>query len=417
MADEIKKVKIKDLPQTTSIGDDDIFVESDSLETYKVTANDIAKYASTNENFTNKYVAKTAIGVANGVAPLNLDKKIDGTYITYGTTSNTAYEGSSGKVLEENLDNHLTDTDAHGYATRLDNMYTKNEVDNKLSTLETNIDWKESVETYDDIITTYPEPIDGWTVNVKDTDCTYRYNGTEWIIISANAIPKATSTIDGLMSSSDKTKLDGIDENANNYSLPTATDTVLGGVKTGDNITNTNGIISLTKKNVTDALEFTPGSSTSIVSYAIEKDGSTIKLVGDDGSESSVTDNDTTYSAFIGATSTSDGESGLVPTPLSADKDKYLKGDGTFATPTDTKNTAGSTDASKKLYLIGTESQTSAAITYSHSTVYIDEEGDLCSNDTKVSTNDHTHSEYVNVTYSDTEPTTQRVGDYWCQDY
>ena len=50
MADEIKKVKIKELPQTTSINDDDIFVESDSLETYKVTADDIAKYVSTNEN-------------------------------------------------------------------------------------------------------------------------------------------------------------------------------------------------------------------------------------------------------------------------------------------------------------------------------------------------------------------------------
>ena len=109
MADEIKKVKIKDLPQTTSINDDDIFVESDSLETYKVTADDIAKYVSTNENLTGKYIAKTAIGAVNGVAPLNSNKKINGTYITYGTTSNTAYEGSNGKTLETNLDNHILD--------------------------------------------------------------------------------------------------------------------------------------------------------------------------------------------------------------------------------------------------------------------------------------------------------------------
>ena len=109
MADEIKKVKIKDLPQTTSINDDDIFVESDSLETYKVTADDIPKYVSTNENLTGKYIAKTAIGATNGVAPLNSNKKINGTYITYGTTSNTAYEGSNGKTLETNLDNHILD--------------------------------------------------------------------------------------------------------------------------------------------------------------------------------------------------------------------------------------------------------------------------------------------------------------------
>ena len=374
MADEIKKVKIKELPQATSINDDDIFVESDSLETYKVTADDIAKYVSTNENLTGKYIAKTAIGATNGVAPLNSNTKIDGTYITYGTTSNTAYEGSNGKTLETNLDNHLTDEDAHGYATRLDNMYTKSEVDNKFSSLETNIDWKESVSTFDDIATIYPNPVDGWTVNVKDTDYTYRYNGTEWILISANAIPNATSDVNGLMTSADKTKLDGIAENANNYSLPSATDTTLGGVRVGNNITNTDGTLSLTKKNVTDALGYTPGSSTSIVSYMLEKDGSNIKLVGNDGSESSITDNDT-------------------------------------------KNTAGSTNNKDKLFIIGAKSQSPETQTYSRSTVYIDADGDLCSNDTKVSTIDHTHDEYVNIVYSDTEPTTQRVGDYWCQDY
>lgn len=36
------------------------------------------------------------------------------------------------------------------------------------------------------------------------------------------------------------------------------------------------------------------------------------------------------YSAFVGATSSADGTSGLVPAPLIADKDKYLKGDGSW---------------------------------------------------------------------------------------
>lgn len=94
------------------------------------------------------------------------------------------------------------------------------DIDNKFSELETNIDWKESVETYDDILTTYPEPEDGWTVNVNDTNYTYRYNGSRWIAISANAIPKATQEVDGLFTKEDKTKLNGIDENANNYVHP-----------------------------------------------------------------------------------------------------------------------------------------------------------------------------------------------------
>lgn len=111
---------------------------------------------------------------------------------------------------------HVTSTDKTSWADK----YTKNEVDNMFSTLETNIDWKESVDTYANIAVTYPNPQDGWTVNVKDTDYTYRYSGTAWVAISANAIPKATSGIDGLMAKEDKAKLDGVAANANNYSHP-----------------------------------------------------------------------------------------------------------------------------------------------------------------------------------------------------
>lgn len=51
---------------------------------------------------------------------------------------------------------------------------------------------------------------------------------------------KATTDSDGLMSKEDKTKLDGIESNANNYILPAATNESLGGFKTGytDNGTN-----------------------------------------------------------------------------------------------------------------------------------------------------------------------------------
>lgn len=86
---------------------------------------------------------------------------------------------------------------------KLNSLYTASEIDNKFSALETNIDWKESVDTFDAISAAYPNPEDGWTVNVKDTDYTYRYNGTNWVAISANAIPKATASVDGLFSKED----------------------------------------------------------------------------------------------------------------------------------------------------------------------------------------------------------------------
>lgn len=96
-----------------------------------------------------------------------------------------------------------------------DDKYTRNEVDNKFSALETAIDWKEAVATFADLATTYPKPDDGWTVNVKDTDYTYRWSGTAWIAISANAIPKATQSVDGLLSKEDKTAYD--DTNAKKH--------------------------------------------------------------------------------------------------------------------------------------------------------------------------------------------------------
>lgn len=68
----------------------------------------------------------------------------------------------------------------------------------------------------------------------------------------------ATTSANGFMSSTDKSKLDGIASGANKYSLPTATSSVLGGIKVGSNITNSSGTISLSKANVTSALGYTP---------------------------------------------------------------------------------------------------------------------------------------------------------------
>ena len=91
-----------------------------------------------------------------------------------------------------------------------DDKYTKAEIDNKISQVVSNMDWKESVATYADIAKTYPTPQDGWTVNVKDTDITYRWDGSKWIAISSNAIPLVTSSVDGKMSKTDKSFLDTV---------------------------------------------------------------------------------------------------------------------------------------------------------------------------------------------------------------
>ena len=106
-----------------------------------------------------------------------------------------------------NVDIHVTLEEKNIFSDK----YTKAEIDNKFSAFETNIDWKEAVDTYTDILEMYSKPQDGWTVNVKDTDYTYRFNGTDWVAISSNSIPNATSELNGLMTNEQAAVLNKLD--------------------------------------------------------------------------------------------------------------------------------------------------------------------------------------------------------------
>lgn len=177
---------------------------------------------------------------------------LDDTTASYTTEEkNKLSDIEDGAEVNVQVDWDITDATSDAYIKNKPSVYTKNEVDNKFSALETNIDWKESVSTYDEIATTYPNPQDGWTVNVNDTDYTYRYDGTQWVAISANAIPKATNDVDGLLTKEDYAKIssieNGAEENQNAFSnVVIGTTTIAADSKTdsltleaGDNVTIT----------------------------------------------------------------------------------------------------------------------------------------------------------------------------------
>ena len=260
-------------------------------------------------NFKTGWMKKLIDGVSEKIFAIAHVKTVYYDYANKKTLSDKLNE------IDKKIDESVTKdavTDALGYTP-----YTPNEIDNKFSTLETNIDWKEAVATYDDIATTYPNPEDGWTVNVKDTDYTYRYNGTDWVAISANAIPKSTSSVDGLMSSSDKSKLDGIAANANNYVHPSYT-------------AKSSGLWKI----VVDA-------------------------AGHVSDTTAVTKSDIT---------------------------------GLGIPESDTKNTAGSTDTSSKIFLIGAISQAANPQTYSQDTAYVGTDGCVYSGGKKTSVDGHKHT-------------------------
>ena len=86
----------------------------------------------------------------------------------------------------------------------------------------------------------------------------------------------------------------------------------------------------------------------------------------------------------------------------------YLNNAGNWATPPDTKNTAGSTASDSKLYVIGATNQAANPQTYSNAKVYIGVDDCLYSNGTKVLT---AHQTYTSFTGKPTADQTPGFGD------
>ena len=100
-------------------------------------------------------------------------------------------------------------------------------------------------------------------------------------------------------------------------------------------------------------------------------------------------------------------EKGLVPSPGSSNTGKFLRGDGTWQTPTDhdTKNTAGATNTSNKIFLIGATTQGANPQTYTQDTAYVGTDGCLYSNGHRV----------IDIQVASAQPSGQVTGDFWLE--
>jgi chemotaxis protein histidine kinase CheA len=223
--------------------------EANTAKTNTEAATIAANTATTNAN--------NAVDTANSLVERTVSKGVYSASTTYYPNNVVTYNGSSYMCTVQALNKVPTDTgywqllalkgnDGTGSVVSLTSLnddivvagtvqnpdlaisstlktiwndkYTKAEIDTLISQATSNVEWKVAVDTYADIDTSYPNPQDGWTVNVKDTDYTYRYTGTEWIPVSANSIPNASSIADGKMSISDFNKLAAISVQANKTS-------------------------------------------------------------------------------------------------------------------------------------------------------------------------------------------------------
>lgn len=107
---------------------------------------------------------------------------------------------------------------------------------------------------------------------------------------------------------------------------------------------------------------------------------------------------------FGAASASAAGSTGLVPAPAKGDQVKFLRADGKWVVPTDTntKNTAGATNSTSKLFLVGATSQDASPKTYSNSAVYASA-GRLYSNGRML----------IDIQVGSTQPTNQSAGDLW----
>lgn len=109
---------------------------------------------------------------------------------------------------------------------------------------------------------------------------------------------------------------------------------------------------------------------------------------------------------FGAASASAAGSTGLVPAPAKGDQTKFLRADGKWIVPTDTntdtKNTAGATNSTAKLFLIGATSQGANPQTYSNSSVYASA-GRLYSNGRML----------LDIQVGGNQPTNQQAGDLW----
>jgi hypothetical protein len=210
----------------------------------------------------------TAITNANNAAKNANDKandlqnKLDNNYFVLtnelenSVSSTSTTHAPTAKAVKTAYDKAVSvENTINSNKSNWNDKYTKNEIDNKFSTLESNIDWKESVATFADIAKTYPNPEDGWTVNTKIDNLTYRYSGSAWVAISANAIPKATQSVDGLLAKEDKINYD----DANSKKHTHSNKSIL------DNITST---LINTWNTVTNKLDKTGDASNTTTSFS-----------------------------------------------------------------------------------------------------------------------------------------------------
>lgn len=325
---------------------------------YGVVKVDTAVNGTSTNPVQNKAVQAAITAAVNGAAYIPTSQK--------GANSGVAELDANGKVPSSQLPSYVDDV-IEGY--------------------------KSGADFFEDSAHTASKKITGETGKIYvdlSTNITYRWSGSAFVEISASL---ALGETDSTAYRGDRGKT------AYNHSQSAHARTDATAVASS----TTNGNIKI---NGTETKVYSHPTYTSKTSglYKITVDAS-----GHVSATAAVTKNDLTgiIGNFGAASGSAAGSTGLVPAPAAGKNTSFLRGDGTWVVPTntDTKNTAGSTDSSSKLFLIGATSQAANPQTYSQDTVYVGTDGCIYSNGQRV----------VDVRVASSQPTGQVTGDFWLE--
>ena len=226
--------------------------------------------------------------------------------LALGETSSTAYPGNKGKANADAITNIVNGNTKVGKAGNADTV-------NGL-TVRTAVPANAKFTD-----TVYSHPTSSGNKHIPSGGSAgqilrWSADGTAaWGADNNTTYSVATSSANGLMSSSDKSKLDGIATGANKYSHPTYTARSAGLYKiTVDGTGHVSAVTAVAKADITGL--GIPGQ-------------------------------DTTYSNMTAASSSAAGTAGLVPAPAKGAANRYLRSDATWQVPPNTTYSAATTSA------------------------------------------------------------------------
>lgn len=411
-----------------------------------------AKNDGSGNNIVNTYATKVAL---KGVSDLIGDTSV-ANQINVALTQASTYTNNEIAKLIDSAPSHL-DT-LNKLATALSTV--SNKIDNKANANHTHNyagsssagGSATSAVKLDTSAGSATNPI--YFANGKPAACTYTLNKSvpSDAKFTDTIYSNATTSTDGLMSSSDKTKLNGIAAGATKTIVDSALSStstnpiqnkiIYGAISTKADLDTSGKVLSSQLPSyVDDVLEYSAKSNfpstgesgkiyvdtaTNLTyrwsgsayveisqSLALGETSSTAYR-GDRGkiaynhsqishAPSNAEVNQNAFSNVKVGSTTVSADSKTDTLELVAGTNVTLTPDATndkvTITTNDTKNTAGSTDTSSKIFLVGATSQAANPQTYSHNTAYVGTDGCLYSNNTKVSVNGHTHNR---ITVSDT---------------